>query len=53
MKEKIILFDLDGTLIDSTEAILYSFHKTFETLGMDNPSDEEIKKELATDQISS
>lgn len=27
--EKIILFDLDGTLIDSTEAILSTFHHTF------------------------
>ena len=25
-----ILFDLDGTLIDSTEAILESFHYAFE-----------------------
>ncbi|DAB29750.1 MAG TPA: hydrolase [Sulfurimonas sp. UBA12504] len=29
----IILFDLDGTLIDSTEAILESFHHTFESHG--------------------
>ncbi|MBU0719809.1 HAD family hydrolase [bacterium] len=39
----IILFDLDGTLIDSTEAILESFHHTFETHACKNPSDEEIK----------
>jgi phosphoglycolate phosphatase len=30
-KDKIILFDLDGTLIDSTEAILESFAVAFET----------------------
>lgn len=30
MKEKVILFDLDGTLIDSTEAILASFYHSFE-----------------------
>ncbi len=44
-KEKIILFDLDGTLIDSTDAILASFRSSF----LDNDfefekNDEEIKK---------
>ena len=44
-KEKIILFDLDGTLIDSTDAILASFKSSF----LDNKfefekDDEEIKK---------
>lgn len=34
-KEKIILFDLDGTLIDSTDAILASFNHTFKQLGFD------------------
>jgi phosphoglycolate phosphatase len=38
-----ILFDLDGTLIDSTEAILESFHRTFEVLGGEHPEDEAIK----------
>jgi phosphoglycolate phosphatase len=33
--EKIILFDLDGTLIDSTDAILSTFHHTFEKLDYD------------------
>jgi phosphoglycolate phosphatase len=33
MKQKVILFDLDGTLIDSTEAILESFARAFETMG--------------------
>ena len=40
----IILFDLDGTLIDSTEAILESFHTACEQLGFPSPKDEEIKR---------
>ena len=40
----IILFDLDGTLIDSTEAILESFSVAFETFNTPKPSDEDIKK---------
>jgi phosphoglycolate phosphatase len=39
----IILFDLDGTLIDSTEAILESFHNSFEIHKSKHPSDEAIK----------
>ncbi len=39
----IILFDLDGTLIDSTEAILESFHNSFDFYDSLHPSDEEIK----------
>lgn len=39
----IILFDLDGTLIDSTEAILESFHNSFDIHEHPHPSDEEIK----------
>jgi len=38
-----ILFDLDGTLIDSTEAILESFHRSFRLLGGTPPDDEAIK----------
>ena len=38
-----ILFDLDGTLIDSTEAILEGFHNTFDLYKRKNPSDEDIK----------
>lgn len=33
--EKIILFDLDGTLIDSTDAIVSTFHHTFKQLNYD------------------
>lgn len=40
---KSILFDLDGTVIDSTEAILESFHNSFEVYKLPQPSDEEIK----------
>jgi phosphoglycolate phosphatase len=39
----IILFDLDGTLIDSTDAILESFHNSFDVHKHKHPSDEEIK----------
>jgi len=39
----IILFDLDGTLIDSTEAILESFHNSFVIHGFKSVNDEEIK----------
>ena len=39
----IILFDLDGTLIDSTEAILESFHNSFDVYKVEHPSDEAIK----------
>ncbi|MEA2112060.1 MAG: HAD family hydrolase [Campylobacterota bacterium] len=37
-----ILFDLDGTLIDSTEAILESFHNSFKVHRHTAPSDEKI-----------
>ena len=39
----IILFDLDGTLIDSTEAILESFHNSFKVHNFRAPKDEDIK----------
>lgn len=38
-----ILFDLDGTLIDSTEAILESFHNSFEVHDHPHAEDEAIK----------
>ncbi len=38
-----ILFDLDGTLIDSTEAILESFHNSFDVHRHPHPEDEAIK----------
>jgi len=42
----IILFDLDGTLIDSTEAILESFSVAFETHGRTVPESELIKAQI-------
>ncbi|QCT94199.1 HAD family hydrolase [Caminibacter mediatlanticus TB-2] len=41
---RVILFDLDGTLIDSTEAILDSFRFTFEKFDNKYPGDNEVKK---------
>lgn len=42
--EKIILFDLDGTLIDSTDAIVSTFHHSFEKMNYDfKGTDEDIK----------
>ena len=41
-----ILFDLDGTLIDSTEAILESFRVSFEILGGAIPDPERIKAQV-------
>ncbi|WP_456456482.1 HAD family hydrolase [Nitratifractor sp.] len=41
-----ILFDLDGTLIDSTEAILESFAQTFELLGGAVPEVGRIKEQI-------
>ena len=40
---KTILFDLDGTLIDSTKAILFGFKKAYEAFGETAPCDEDIK----------
>lgn len=39
----IILFDLDGTLIESTEAITSTFHHAFDVHGVKNPTDKEIQ----------
>ncbi|MFK5937523.1 MAG: HAD family hydrolase [Sulfurimonas sp.] len=39
----IILFDLDGTLIDSTDAILECFHHSFDVYSYPQPEDEAIK----------
>ena len=42
-KDKVILFDLDGTLIDSTDAILHCFFKSFKESRYKLPNKEEIK----------
>ena len=41
---RVILFDLDGTLIDSTEAILESFKVVFEKFNKKYPGDNKVKK---------
>ncbi len=46
MKRITILFDLDGTIIDSTEAILESFFKSYEILGGKVPKKEDIKAQI-------
>ncbi|CAA6814677.1 MAG: Phosphoglycolate phosphatase (EC [uncultured Sulfurovum sp.] len=43
LRSKIILFDLDGTLIDSTEAILESFATAYKAFKVDIPKEENIK----------
>ena len=43
---KVILFDLDGTLIDSTEAILESFGVAFKSFGVNIPDNDEIKSHI-------
>ena len=40
---KTILFDLDGTLVDSSEGILNAAKEALSRLGMDPPPDDEIK----------
>ena len=45
-KDVAILFDLDGTLIDSTEAILDSFGVAYESFGIERPQDEVIMAEI-------
>ncbi|MEM1025111.1 MAG: HAD-IA family hydrolase [Myxococcota bacterium] len=37
-----VLFDLDGTLLDSTELIIASYRHTLEAVGHPAPSDEEV-----------
>ena len=43
IRGKVVLFDLDGTIIDSTEAILESFSKAYESFGSPLPKEETIK----------
>lgn len=47
MNKKVILFDLDGTLIDSTEAILGCFYHSFKEMDFDfKGCEEDIKNEV-------
>jgi len=41
---RVILFDLDGTLIDSTDAILDGFRYVFKMFNKNYPGDEAVKK---------
>lgn len=45
-KETIILFDLDGTLIDSTDAIVSTFYHSFKEMNFDFKGNDETIKEL-------
>jgi len=44
---KTILFDLDGTLIDSTEAIVQSFYHTFDAVGDPRPDRQAIEETIS------
>ncbi len=44
MKKPIILFDLDGTIINSTEAIVSSFYDTIESFSFKKPNKKDIVK---------
>jgi len=41
---KTVLFDLDGTLIDSTEAILEGFEVSFRSFNKTPPKPQDVKK---------
>jgi len=45
---KVILFDFDGTLCATDEAILYTFRKTFEQEGVPAPTPEKIRQGIGT-----
>ena len=42
MNKPAILFDLDGTLIDSTEAIVNGFYKAFRSHNLTEPTKAQI-----------
>jgi phosphoglycolate phosphatase len=44
--QKILLFDLDGTVIDSTEAIVESFLRTFKHFGVEAPEPQTILPQI-------
>jgi phosphoglycolate phosphatase len=44
--KKVILFDLDGTLIDSTDSILESFSSAFQAFNQKRPESELIKAQI-------
>ena len=45
-KVRCIIFDLDGTLVDTTELILHSFRESFRLAGITAPSDGELLAQI-------
>ena len=43
---KLLIFDWDGTLIDSVSRILHVYRESFEALGLPMPAENEIKKRI-------
>ena len=46
MQKKLIIFDLDGTLVDSSEDIIWSANRTLEELGLPPREDMHIKSRI-------
>ncbi len=46
MKPKTIVFDLDGTLVDSLPDILHSFQRSFEVLGLEVPDEAAVREQV-------
>jgi phosphoglycolate phosphatase len=46
MKPKTIVFDLDGTLVDSLPDILRSFRRSFEVLGLPVPGEDAVREHV-------
>lgn len=42
-----ILFDLDGTLVDSLPCLVRSFHHAFETLGLPAPPEADVRAQIS------
>ncbi|MFC6997889.1 HAD family hydrolase [Rufibacter roseus] len=45
---RVLIFDFDGTLCATEEAILHTFRRTFEQEGTTPPSDEKVKEGIST-----
>ncbi|WP_210463976.1 HAD family hydrolase [Rufibacter roseolus] len=44
----VVIFDFDGTLCDTEEAIQYTFHQAFEQKGITPPPPEKVKQAIGT-----
>ena len=42
MKYELVIFDVDGTLLDTSEGVLSSVKYTIERFGFDMPDDKEV-----------